>query len=778
MYRNITILTSVFILCLHFTAKSQLQTTVNSNANQLAQQLAGQGVQITNATLSAPTGFAGEFNSQNANVGINKGVLLATGDIANAEGPNNSGSITTAGGGAGDVDLDILANQTTYDAAVLEFDIFTVSDTLLFRYVFGSDEYLEYVGSINDVFGFFISGPGITGPFSNNSMNIATIPGTSTPVAINTINNVSNSQYYINNGDGFTSPYNNNNTYIQYDGKTVVLTAKVPVKACETYHLKLAIADASDQILDSGVFLEAGSISSTGVKLEATTSVGQGFPYAIEGCNYGIFEFTRSDVDTMDYVIHFNIGGTANNGADYPFTPDSVIIPANDTTVQVIISPTPDGITEGLETVIFYLVDPCSGTEIFDSAVLYLNDYIVPFGANDTVLCKGDSVQYDISGAVKYTWTPSTGVSNDTIPNPVIIPQGTTEYVLKMEVASCVEYDTITVAISPPVNADAGPDTTVCEDGSVQLQGSGNGTFYWAPNTTLDDGSSKTPVATPFGDIHYTLLIIDSAGCKDADTVFVEMVPNPTIEAFNDTTICQGNPANLHAEGAATYLWAPTASLDDAGIQSPTAIPIQTTDYTVIGYDQNKCSDTAYLKVKVRPAPQVDAGPAKEINIGESVALDGSTNGVSFTWSPNTDINDVNTLNPNVSPQETLIYTLEAAGDNGCTASDTVRVTVILQGEVFVPNAFTPNGDGSNDYFSVIVQGVVDVQVFKVYNRWGEVVFEGGNDDVDLTGSGSAGWDGTFKGEPQPAGVYTFVFIGKDPQDKEIQKTGHITLIR
>lgn len=199
------------------------------------------------------------FEGANTNLGVNAGIMLTTGDVTNAMGPNDVEGAGSAMGASGDALLSAYgAMVPTFDAAVLEMDIVATTDTLCFLYVFGSEEYEEWVGSdFNDIFAFFITGPGINdtimggGNTFPNTRNMAMIPGSSLPVAINNVNQDTFSSYYVNNAGGQT---------IQYDGFTVVLPAKAVVIPGESYHIKIAIADGSDQILDSGVFLSVESL--------------------------------------------------------------------------------------------------------------------------------------------------------------------------------------------------------------------------------------------------------------------------------------------------------------------------------------------------------------------------------------------------------------------------------------------------------------------------------------------------------------------------------------
>ena len=251
-------------------AFGQLSVSTSQSPSSLVQDvLLGGGVTVSNITFNGQSANssntqAASFNSANANVGLSSGILLATGDATVAMGPNNnSGAYLGGATGYSDADLAGLAGVDVFDAAVLEFDFVPAGGSISFDFVFASEEYIEYVGAgFNDVFGFFLSGPGISGPYANNAVNIALVPGTSTPVAIDNVNPMSNASYYTDNGDGFSFPFSSDPAYIQYDGFTTSLTASHAVQCGQTYHIKLAVADAGDEILDSGVFLEAGAFAS------------------------------------------------------------------------------------------------------------------------------------------------------------------------------------------------------------------------------------------------------------------------------------------------------------------------------------------------------------------------------------------------------------------------------------------------------------------------------------------------------------------------------------
>lgn len=255
------------LLCLTFTfllslpVNAQMSVTSGFSAADLATKLVGPGVTITNAVLVCPNGASGTFSAGPVNeVGFNKGVLLTSGQVSIAANPNNLSGAGTNNNAAGDATLNgLIPGFTAYDACVLEFDLEAVGNQVSFEYVFASEEYEEYYCKIyNDVFGFFVTGPNPAG--GNYSMlNIALVPGTTTPVSVNNVgpascNGIDNRTLYQNMAGATT---------LQYDGKTKVLKAELALKPCKKYRFKLGVADAGDRILDSGVFLKEGSFQSS-----------------------------------------------------------------------------------------------------------------------------------------------------------------------------------------------------------------------------------------------------------------------------------------------------------------------------------------------------------------------------------------------------------------------------------------------------------------------------------------------------------------------------------
>jgi gliding motility-associated-like protein len=755
----------ILLLAFSQSAQSQLAVADTLTLEQLGESLVGSGIEVFNFTIDCPPPAYGSFDGSMTGIGLDAGVILTSGGIFQALGPNNSGSAGLDNSAPGDPVLTAVSGGPTNDACVFEFDVVPIADTVAFTYVFGSDEYLEFVDAFNDVFAFHITGPDIPVP-----QNMAIVPGTSLPVTINNINDVDFPMLYVDNGDGFTPPFSFDPFYIQYDGYTVPLVAKHAVTPCDTYHLRLAIADAVDWIYDSGVFIEAGSLTSFGVSLSQSTSVGFGFSNAVEGCVDGIITFTRDLVDSTDLIVNYGIGGDAVNGVDYTAISGSITIPGGSASEDLVINPIVDGIPEGIEEVVIYLLSECDGTPI-DSITLGIQDEIVLAleTAADTTICTGDTIRLEATGGLDYSWTPSGSLDDPLIPNPLATPPTTTTYTVVTTVGTCADTAMITINVSPPVPADAGPDVGICIGDNIDLAASGGVSYSWSPGTDLSSTSIPNPNASPTTTTTYTVVIADAFGCIGQDEITVTVNPLPIADASPNLTACPGDLVQLDATGGVSYSWDPTTDLSDPNIADPIFTANGPQNFTVTVTDANGCVSTASINIDVGPFPGVDAGLDTLVFFGESVTLDGSGDGDLF-WMPGSTLSDPNIANPLATPIEGTWYILTATSEFGCQSIDSVFVDVIYDPIVEFPNAFSPNGDSRNDEFGVIVRGPVEIDVYQIFNRWGELVFEGSNiNDA---------WDGTYKGKEQDVGTYVYHFMAKDPNGVPIELHGTLSLVR
>ncbi|MCB0792948.1 MAG: choice-of-anchor L domain-containing protein [Flavobacteriales bacterium] len=698
----------LFLLLASTVARGQLVVNNTQTPAQLVQNvLLGGGVTASNITFNgAPanviTEQAGEFNSTNANVGITSGILLATGDVANALGPNDDGGSTTGGGfwGQTDVDLETLAGNTINDAAVLEFDFLVTGDSLKFNFVFASDEYLEFVGSqYNDVFGFFLSGPGISGPYQNNAANIALIPNTSTAVAINNVNSTSYPQFYVDNGDGFTAPYNNDPFYVQYDGLTTVLQAGAQVICGETYHIKICVGDAGDTSLDSGVFLEAGSFVSTGqVAPELTSGVLLNDSTMLEGCGLVDFTFHRLGDTTNTDTINITYGGTATAGVDYtPVLPTQLIFYPGDTAIPFFLNIPMDA--DGVETLEVHInqLIQCAGQYIQSDYVFYIDsppplDVQVSDIASD---CNLTEILAPVvtggSGIYHYAW--STG---ETTPTISVSPGVTTTYTLNVSdtcgVAPVDTVITVTVPVYPPLDLTLTPDTAIPCLGNADLMvvnltgGNGSYSYEWQSAGVLLGNSTtlNVPADVP---TYYSLTVTDGCGSVIADSVLTTTAPLPDIEITTSgdvTVVCPGDTTDLSVvnvtggNGVYSYSWT-DAQGNVVGTNTGIVVGVPADQvYTITIADQcGYVSDTTVATLLPHYDPfRLVLTPDTVICYGDSIELSAQVTGESgiyqIAW---TDLDHSDPL-LDVGPMQETTYQVVISDVCGAVISGEVTVDV------------------------------------------------------------------------------------------------------
>jgi gliding motility-associated-like protein len=570
--KNKSILSALFLTLTGTSGFSQIVVTNTQTPQELVMDvLTGSGVIISNVEFNYSIPLAtsvqtmcGYFDATGTTFPLTEGVILASGNCALAVGPNSSGSATDNTGVAvdpNDLDLNAISAATVNNECILEFDFIPSGDSIVFRYVFGSEEYPEYVfGGFNDAFGFFISGPGFSGPYMGGAENIALVPGTSTPVSIDNVNNgysggapcsetgpCANCAYYTCNAYGELA--------VEYDGLTTVMIASALVECGETYHIKLALGDAGDAAFDSGVFLEANSFNSNGISVEIASATGSAA--ITEGCDSAIVMFIRpSDEDTVDLDITYDIGGTATNGVDYPFLDGDITMPTGEDTIAFYITPTADATTEGTETVtisVSYL-NSC-GDSVTTTAVFDIIDP-APFSLIATdypIDCPEDSISITVgtSGGVPaftYDWSTGATTSSAWVPGDIV---GTTSYTVDVTDA-CGESATATI----DVTLTPAPVPTIVFNDDVHIVCPGLGadvtstvvdpyttpvTYDWSPT-----GETTSDIfATPSADGWYYLTIFD--GCytvTDSVQFIIGEVDITDIEVI-DATDCPGSPTAI-----------------------------------------------------------------------------------------------------------------------------------------------------------------------------------------------------------------------------------------
>jgi len=868
---------------------AQLQVNLADHPHSIVQnQLLGEGVELLDISFNGDSGFdtnpqIGTFTNGWESIGISDGVIIATGRATVAEGPNDLPtafeSIEEENELTEDADIAELMGGSVElnDAAVLEFDFVASGDTLRFSYVFASEEYNEHTCSpYNDAFGFFISGPGISGDgtFTNNAVNLAKIPGRNVPVAINTINlgvpgeygstaicngaDISwqeNSQYFVNNED------NTELNTTQFDGFTRVFNVAVPVECGGTYHIKMAIADAVDGKNDSAVFIKSGSFASEAplaVEHQVLNAIeGQ----AVEGCSSLNFKLVRSD-STNAKIVYLKSEIAAAFPEVFPDFPDSLIfypeqgylnweipivhngIPEGErvfdidflqpqvcgldtaeTTVTIPFSDTPPisvefqntidvscdetgmvsvAVSGGLEP---YEIDWEGGFSGFEFEV-DAEEAIVLQGAvtdrcnihEQEIAILVEPIEYDplqivlpnefsincldplnvspvISGGrgdYSYSWL----FEGDAIASSEeLLIDSPQEGMLSLFVNDgCVPSDSAQVVleyVNNPISADIGQDFLGFCNEEVSIVpdvagGFGNLSFEWKRNFALA-GSSQTFTFLPISASIVSLKVTDECGQQAFDTLNVTIEQDPIeITLPVDTSICEGRrlefiPSVTGGTGEYEFLW-----LERESHELPlNVIPKRDETYTLRVTDE--CFQNAEKSMNVSlVAVEADFEFDYETNVKPIVNY--STEGLNYFWIlPG---GETSTLyEPDFEPilDQDQMVTLEVTHPLGCSDSKIDFYEPPLN--VFIPTAFTPDGDGLNDIFKAEGTFISEFK-FWVFDRWGNVVFHSTDPDQ--------GWDGSDPNADFAAQnlIYSYRVLAKGYNSQLIDKKGSVTVVR
>ena len=322
-------------------------------------------------------------------------------------------------------------------------------------------------------------------------------------------------------------------------------------------------------------------------------------------------------------------------------------------------------------------------------------------------------------------------------------------------------------------------DTFLCRGTSSNFVASGASTYSWTPATGLSCSNCAQPVATPDSSTKYIVSGLSAQGCLGKDTVSIAVKQPFVMNVIKGDTLCQGRSVRLNAMGATTYVWSPSTDLSNPNIAQPVATPLVSRTYMVIGTDNRACfKDTGYVPIKVFPYPTVKAGVNKTINIGQSIdLLPTISNDVTVAnWTPTSGVFRNNFPGVTVRPAQTTEYTIDVANSAGCKARDKVTIFVICNNaNIFIPNTFSPNGDGMNDQFFIRGNGLFTIKYLKIFNRWGQVVYERSNVRAN---EAADGWDGTFKGQKLTPDVYVYTVSVICDNNQPLEFHGNIALIK
>ena len=703
--------------------------TIEEYVNEI---LLGEGVEAFNITYTGGASQLGYMTDGEDVFTIGSGLVLSS-DAA----VNIACEFGTCGDCLGtafnDPDLLDIANSvpplinqnfsvsSVNDGCVLEFDFTASGDSISFNYVFGSDEYETWINTqYNDVFAFFLSGPGIVGEyaspagFPDGAVNIAGVPDADPPlpITISSVNSGTNSQYYVNN---------QSENGICILGYTQTFTAEAAVQCGETYHIKLAIADGSDTALESIVVLEEGSFASNSFDLVATASISGnqifgGDTTVVESCNDAVFIVNRPLADTED-TLEVVISGTATNGVDYETIDPEVIMEVGEFSYEIPLNVIPDAEVEGPETVtIEYTYVNLCGDTVLRSATLIIQDfeptqlqYENPVG-----ICNGEAILEveTIGGYGPFDFLWSTGATDTLAVNVIETNDPGAAQITVTDVCGNEQTATITYTMPPElIIYGEQTDSPLCPGDATVLEagistGVGPFTYDWSSG---GDGTTET-VNFDASQI-VTLTVTDACGIQDSFDVEVEYPVWDPITG-NDPEVCLGIQGDLNLTGG-------VGEADFAGnwVGQYEFYTWQYSNYDASGNPQ----DSAFVLVD-------DALDSLAAFIGPS-----------------------GNFQAGLTQGDMDIYVIDQCGAEG-----TFNVSVIAC-DTEIPNVFSPNGDSMNDFFRIPgIEGFPNSKL-EIYNRWGNVIYQSN----DYGG----GWDGRINNEPVADGTYYYILRRSDGEN-------------
>ena len=697
-------------------ANIQVQSTPDGDVEKLVfEEFISQGncVEVFNIQRIGNVNSIGSFSNGLASIGIENGIVFTTGELENIKGPNIS-SETSGGlyGPSTDPFLSkVVGNAPVFDVIGIEFDFIPTGDFVSFDYVFASEEYCEFVGTeFNDVFGFFVSGPGIVGNEYNKSINVATIEGRD-EVAINSVNHLDNTDFFISNRESCEiDDVGKVLNTIEFDGFTIPLQAFFNVIPCETYHIRLVVGDVGDEFLDSAVFLKGKSFD-IGAKATIRTLVNNSSQDSLiyENCLEGSFLINRSKLSDRGKPLEVDLFflGTATNGEDFLSIPEKITLEARENIKEIPISMIPDEALEGEEYVDVVVRTKTCDCEELDTTRLYIRDTKEDISVefSEEVVCP--SQPFQISPAVPdgieplfYQW--DTGDSTSFIVDEITSPK---RYVVTVtDVCGASNSDSVEVQIQPVP--------------SLELVGD----FGWCEGRILDSLLVDFPGQAPWS-LEYT-------------------IDNAPLVAINEI---MENPYVLPFEQVGTYTFEGFNDKHCNGIIEGTV----------------EISDISFLIESVLTRPSCFNATDGQIDL----QFEGGQDPFTILWDS---LEEQSNLLSNIPAGD---YSVQVVDQMGCViqqdfflpqALPTSRCRIDLAKSLYIPNAFSPNADGINDSFTIFFTAPLIQSVkYSIFDRWGNRIYTSvaysKQDAPDF-------WDG---GE-MPAGVYVClveVFLADGSRD-------------
>jgi FOG: PKD repeat len=398
----------------------------------------------------------------------------------------------------------------------------------------------------------------------------------------------------------------------------------------------------------------------------------------------------------------------------------------------------------------------------------------IDFLSRDTLICSIDTLRLHAYGTGIFKWSPLYNIRYENTADPEVWPKTTTWYTVELNENGCVNRDSMRVRVVDFVTLNAGPDSTICLTDTVQLNPQSDGLrFEWSGNVPgyISDDTAKRPFVTPASTTTYTVTA-HIGKCNTTDDITLRTVPYPVAMAGPDTLICYDDTASIKASiDGNTFTWSPTSTLGSPNSLTTLAWPRKTTSYILSAYDTRGCPKPGRDTVVVNVKDEIIAfaGNDTSIVVGQPLQLH-ARGGDFYEWTPYSYLNRTDVADPVVLLDDNFSYQLRAYTAEGCYDLDTINIKVFKTSpDIFVPNAFRP-GAARNNVLRPIPVGISKLDFFRVYNRWGQLVFQSFSPEI--------GWDGTLAGKPQATGTYVWMVRGTDFTGKTVIKRGTAILIR
>lgn len=455
---------------------------------------------------------------------------------------------------------------------------------------------------------------------------------------------------------------------------------------------------------------------------------------------------------------------TAAGATSYVWTPSNTL---SGNTGANVTATAPAG---GHSYSVIGTANTCTNTAVVSISVI--PNPVLSIAASQTVFCDGLSTNLSVNGAASYVWSPSNYLSGTTGNTVVAQPSVSTTYIVNGFNGVCTGSTSISLTVVPiPVLSFAVSSQQICQGQTTYLTANGANNYSWTPSNSLSSPVGANVAATPNASTNYTVYGANTVGnvsCGDIKIVDITVIPTPNATVSNSVAICKGQSTSLNATGGDTYLWMPSNLVSNPTKGTTKVTPTVTTVYTVAVSNQSVCEVYRTVTVVVNPLPKVDAGRDTTYNLDERMFIKATGTGT-MTWLDGEAIWCSVCPETAIYPQNSSCYKIETINEYGCKAADEVCIEVTKDYGLYIPNAFTPNGEGINDVFYVYGWGLTSVNL-QIFDRWGTRLFE--SDDPKV------GWDGTYKGVVVQNDVYVYKVQVRLMSGKVVTKTGHVTVLK